>query len=62
MGKTAGKDARADKCTYPAVVGIEKSKQLAKKLADEAAALLAPFDTKADTLRRLAIALLERTK
>jgi geranylgeranyl diphosphate synthase type II len=62
LGKTAGKDARADKCTYPAVVGIEKSKQLAKKLADEAAALLAPFDTKADTLRRLAIALLERTK
>ncbi len=62
LGKTAGKDARADKCTYPAVVGIEKSKQLAKKLADEAAALLAPFETKADTLRRLAIALLERTK
>jgi geranylgeranyl pyrophosphate synthase len=62
LGKTAGKDARADKCTYPAVVGIEKSKQLAKKLADEAVDILAPFDTKADTLRRLAIALLERTK
>ncbi len=62
LGKTAGKDAKADKCTYPAVVGIEKSKQLAKKLADEAAALLNPFDTKADTLRQLAIALLERTK
>lgn len=62
LGKTAGKDARADKCTYPAVVGIEKSKQLAKKLADEAVAILAPFDKKADTLRRLAIALLERTK
>ncbi|MHC4691463.1 MAG: polyprenyl synthetase family protein [Planctomycetota bacterium] len=62
LGKTAGKDAKADKCTYPAVVGIEKSKQLAKKLADEAVAILAPFDTKADTLRRLAIALLERTK
>ena len=62
LGKTAGKDARADKCTYPAVVGIEKSKQLAKKLADEAIAVLAPFDTKADTLRRLATALLERTK
>ena len=62
LGKTAGKDARADKCTYPAVVGIEKSKQLAKKLADEAVTLLTPFETKADTLRRLAIALLERTK
>jgi len=62
LGKTAGKDAKADKCTYPAVVGIEKSKQLAKKLADEAVALLAPFGQKADTLRKLAIALLERTK
>jgi geranylgeranyl diphosphate synthase type II len=62
LGKTAGKDAKADKCTYPAVVGIEKSKQLAKKLADEAAAILAPFGTKADILRKLAFALLERTK
>jgi geranylgeranyl diphosphate synthase type II len=62
LGKTAGKDARADKCTYPAVVGIEKSKQLAKKLADEAVALLAPFGPKADTLRQLAVALLERTR
>ncbi len=62
LGKTAGKDAKADKCTYPAVVGIEKSKQLAKKLANEAVDILAPFDKKADTLRRLAIALLERTK
>ncbi|MHC4111259.1 MAG: polyprenyl synthetase family protein [Planctomycetota bacterium] len=62
LGKTAGKDARADKCTYPAVVGIENSKQLAKKLADEAVSLLAPFGEKADALRRLAVALLERTR
>ena len=62
LGKTAGKDAKADKCTYPAVVGIEKSKQLAKKLADEAVELLEPFGQKADTLRKLAIALLERTR
>ena len=34
----------------------------AKKLADEAVALLAPFGQEADTLRRLATALLERTK
>ena len=62
LGKTAGKDAKADKCTYPAVVGIEKSKQLAKQLADEAVALLAPFGQKADTLHQLAVALLERTR
>jgi len=62
LGKTAGKDAKAGKMTYPAIVGIEKSKQLARKLADEAVALLEPFGTKADTLRQLAIALLQRTK
>lgn len=62
LGKTAGKDAKAGKVTYPAVVGMEKSKQLAKKLADEAVAVLDSFSQKADTLRSLAIALLKRTR
>jgi len=62
LGKTVGKDAKAGKTTYPAVVGMEKSRQLAKKLADEAAALLEPLGQKADTLRKLAMALLERTR
>ncbi len=62
LGKTAGKDVKAGKATYPAVVGMEKSRQLAKKLADEAAALLAPFGPKADTLRQLAVTLLQRTR
>jgi geranylgeranyl diphosphate synthase type II len=62
LGKTAGKDAKAAKCTYPAVVGLEKSKQLGEKLANEAVAVLEPFGQKADTLRNLAIALLKRTR
>ncbi|MFB0552339.1 MAG: polyprenyl synthetase family protein [Phycisphaerae bacterium] len=62
LGKTVGKDAKAAKCTYPAVVGIEKARKLEKKLADEAVAVLEPFGKKADTLRLLAMALLERTK
>ncbi len=62
LGKTAGKDARAAKCTYPAVVGIDKARELEKKLADETVAVLEPFGKKADTLRQLATALLERTK
>ena len=62
LGKTAGKDARAAKCTYPAVVGMEKSKELEKKLADEAVAVLEPFGQRADTLKNLAIALLKRTR
>jgi len=62
LGKTAGKDAKAAKCTYPAVVGIEKARELEKKLANEAVAILEPFGKKADILRQLAMALLERTK
>ena len=62
LGKTAGKDAKTGKITYPSVVGLKKSKLLAKKLTDEAVAALEPFGPKADTLRNLAAALLERTK
>ena len=62
LGKTTGKDAKASKATYPAVLGLEKSRQLAKKLADEAVALLAPFGSKADILRQLAMTLLQRTR
>jgi geranylgeranyl diphosphate synthase type II len=62
LGKTAGKDVRAAKCTYPAVLGMERSKQLAKELAEEAVAALKPFGQKADNLRKLAVVLFERTK
>jgi geranylgeranyl pyrophosphate synthase len=62
LGKTAGKDARAAKCTYPAVVGMKKAKELQRKLADEAVAILKPFDKKADILRQLAIAMVERAR
>lgn len=62
LGKTVGKDLKQAKCTYPAVLGLEKSRQLEKKLADEAVAALVPFGPKADTLRQLATALLERTR
>jgi geranylgeranyl pyrophosphate synthase len=62
LGKTAGKDEKAGKMTYPAVLGLEKSRQLARKLTDEAVAALQPFGQKADTLRQLATALLQRTR
>jgi geranylgeranyl diphosphate synthase, type II len=62
LGKTAGKDAKSLKCTYPSVVGVEKARALQKKLTDEAVAVLEPFGQKADNLRELAYALLERTK
>jgi len=62
LGKTAGKDAKAGKVTYPAVIGMKESKLFGKKLADEAIAALEPFGRRADNLRNLAIALLKRTK
>lgn len=62
LGKTAGKDLKAAKCTYPAVVGIEKAKELERELAHEAVVLLEPFGAKAAVLRQLALALLDRNK
>jgi len=62
LGKTAGKDLKAAKCTYPAVVGLERAREVQEKLTSEAVAMLKPFGSKADTLRQFAVALLERTK
>ena len=62
LGKTAGKDAKADKCTYPAIVGIEKSKEIEQTLAREAQEALAPFGSAAEPLTSLASALLGRNK
>jgi geranylgeranyl diphosphate synthase type II len=62
LGKTAGKDLKAAKCTYPAIVGLEKAREVQQKLTSEAIAMLKPFGQKADTLRQFATVLLERTK
>ena len=62
LGKTAGKDLQAAKCTYPAVVGIEKARELERRLAEEAVASLGGFDGRADVLRDLAIMLLDRSR
>jgi hypothetical protein len=43
-------------------VGLEKSKKSAGKIADEAVAALKPFGKKAEALRWLVGALLNRTK
>jgi geranylgeranyl diphosphate synthase type II len=62
LGKTAGKDLKAAKCTYPAVVGMEKATEIQRRLTSAAAAALEPFGEKGDSLRQLAAALLHRTK
>ena len=60
LGKTAGKDKRAQKATYPAIVGLEQSRKIAAELTGEAFAALWPFRGRAVALAALAQFLLER--
>ncbi|MCX5633798.1 MAG: polyprenyl synthetase family protein [Phycisphaerae bacterium] len=62
LGKTAGKDAEQGKLTYPAVFGLEQSRKKADELANQAAEILEPFEEKANMLKGLVLALLNRTK
>ncbi len=60
LGKSAGKDVAAQKATYPAVIGLEKSREEAKRLTNRADAALAPFGARAARLHELARHLLAR--
>jgi geranylgeranyl diphosphate synthase type II len=62
LGKTAGKDQKSGKMTYPSLLGLEKSRQLEEQLANQAIDTLKQFSQSADILRQLATALLQRTK
>ena len=44
LGKTAGKDLLSDKTTYPSLLGIEKSKEVAQSLIAEAKAQLSCYE------------------
>jgi len=60
LGKTAGKDTASDKATWPAVFGIERSREDAKQLIADAFAELEPFGAAADGLKAVAQYLVER--
>jgi|ERR1051326_406412 geranylgeranyl diphosphate synthase type II len=62
LGKTAGKDTKAQKATYPAIVGLQKSRRIAERLTGRAFAALKPFGGKAAALRGLAEYLLQRDR
>jgi geranylgeranyl diphosphate synthase type II len=62
LGKTAGKDTRAQKATYPAIVGLEKSRKIAQQLTDRSFAALKIFKGRAEALEALAVYLLQRNK
>ena len=62
LGKTAGKDTAAQKATYPAIVGLEKSRIIAEQLTAKAFAALRAFKGRAVALEALAEFLLKRDK
>jgi geranylgeranyl diphosphate synthase, type II len=62
MGKDVGSDRARNKSTYPALLGIEQSKQFAKKLVNNGLKALDYFDNKAHPLRAIAYYIVDRKK
>jgi geranylgeranyl diphosphate synthase type II len=62
LGKTAGKDAAAEKATYPALFGIEESVHKAGALVTSGCNALESFGARSQILKDLARYLVQRTK
>lgn len=60
LGKRVGSDLKMNKMTYPALYGLENSRQRAKDLISEAIDSLRIFSSEADSLREIARYLLKR--
>jgi len=60
LGKTAGKDVAVGKATYPAIVGLARSRRIAAELTHKAFRALKTFRSRARALDALAGHLLER--
>lgn len=54
LGKTAGKDAQSDKPTYVSAIGVQRSKDFARELRDDAIEALCGFGDRARRLAELA--------
>ena len=62
LGKTAGKDAAANKPTYVTLMGLDYAQQQAKDLQETAISSLVDFGSKADALKDLALLVVNRAK
>ena len=60
LGKTAGKDAAQQKITFPAVYGLELSRQMAARELTLAREALESFGEQAETLRAIASLIVHR--
>jgi farnesyl diphosphate synthase len=62
LGKTAGKDAAANKPTYVTLMGLDYAQKQAKELQETAIATLDDFGSRADALKDLALLVVNRAK
>jgi len=62
MGKPVGTDNDRGKSTYPFIMGLNKSKEFAKKLVHNALQALDDFDNNSDSLRAIGCYIIERKK
>jgi geranylgeranyl diphosphate synthase type II len=60
LGKAVGTDREREKSTYPALLGLEASREMARRLVEEALRALGEFDKRAHPLRALAAYVIRR--
>ncbi len=60
LGKRTGKDARARKATFPALLGLEASRRRARRAVEEAVRALAPLGRRRKPLAEIATFVLSR--
>jgi geranylgeranyl diphosphate synthase type II len=60
MGKGTGSDVERGKVTYPALMGMDASRNKARELVEAALAAIGHFDDRAEPLRMIASYITER--
>jgi geranylgeranyl diphosphate synthase type II len=60
MGKGTGSDAERGKITYPALMGLDASREKARELVADALSAISRFDDRALPLRMIASYITER--
>ncbi|MCU0579575.1 MAG: polyprenyl synthetase family protein [Desulfobacterota bacterium] len=61
-GKATGTDALRQKATYPALIGLEESRRTARRLVQEAVALLKPFGPRGRPLGAMSYYIIARNR
>ncbi|MGC8743700.1 MAG: polyprenyl synthetase family protein [Verrucomicrobiia bacterium] len=62
LGKTAGKDQKSGKATYPSIIGLEQSYKIAEQLTNKAFDSIKPLKSKAAVLQAIGEFMLKRNK